>query len=329
MVHYLSADYTSFNGRSTTTDVSVESVDFIRMTPDTTYTFKVRACKKQGASHLYSPWSSTVNKKAPMPTSQGHQEDHTVAYQEDSINSAPGHPSGIPDPATVIRDSISRAVNAWNNATRLNIPAMNLKICEVRSCGTSNHDNKTIKIQTAGETSPGQNNSCGNSVACTKDATPRMGEHIAGIDFILEEPAWWCRGTPDPVTGACPSADHTRIYWTSIERHHNTSVSTSILPAGSPASLYFYIDPIMIHEFGHTFGLHDFYLDPTMAPLVAIMKDVYANTMITAEDIAQLRAIYALHNSFPHSEPVSILVVDGHIGDFAEAVGWLGWGWGR
>ena len=94
---------TSFNGGSTTTDASTETISFIGLTPGATYSFEVRACKKQGMSCLYSPWSTTVNRNAPTPTQLGHQEDHTVEYEVGSITPAPGLPSGIPDPATVIR----------------------------------------------------------------------------------------------------------------------------------------------------------------------------------------------------------------------------------
>ena len=51
----------------------------------------------------------------------------------------------------------------------------------------------------------------------------------------------------------------------------------------------------MIHEFGHTSGLPDFYADNTtgLRGLPAIMDDFHAN-------IAQLRAIYAVHDSASH-----------------------------
>ena len=74
------------------------------------------------------------------------------------------------------------------------------------------------------------------------------------------------------------------------------------MPAGSPPSLYYYIDPIMIHEFGHTFGLPDFYADTTtgLQALPAVMDDPYTNKTPTLEDIEQLRAIYALHEPTEH-----------------------------
>ena len=58
----------------------------------------------------------------------------------------------------------------------------------------------------------------------------------------------------------------------------------------------------MLHEFGQTLGLHDFYDDPTMDHLDAVMDDPYANKTPTAEDIEQLKAIYALHDSSPTSD---------------------------
>ena len=71
--------------------------------------------------------------------------------------------------------------------------------------------------------------------------------------------------------------------------------------ATMPMRYHAYVDRVMLHEFGHTFGLHDFYDDPTMDHLDAVMNDPYTNKTPTAEDIAQLRAMYALHDSSPHS----------------------------
>ena len=40
---------------------------------------------------------------------------------------------------------------------------------------------------------------------------------------------------------------------------------------------------------------------PRWTNLDAVMNDPYTNKTPTAEDIAQLKAIYALHDSSPHS----------------------------
>ena len=57
----------------------------------------------------------------------------------------------------------------------------------------------------------------------------------------------------------------------------------------------------MLHEFGHTLGLPDFYSDST-AKNVLKLKDalMHSGTAIHAEDIAQLEAIYAVHDSIDH-----------------------------
>ena len=52
----------------------------------------------------------------------------------------------------------------------------------------------------------------------------------------------------------------------------------------------------MLHEFGHTLGLPDFYADTTgLKNVVAIMNDSGAARNVKDEDIEQLRAIYILH----------------------------------
>ena len=170
---------TSFSGGSTTADTSAEAISFIGLTPGATYSFKVRACKKQGMSCLYSPWSTTVDREAPEPTQLGHQEDHTVEYEEGTITPAPGLPSGVPDPATVIRGAINDAVANWN-AAAATIAGKNLKICKAGSCGISNHDGGTITVQTESGPNPGLNESCGNSTACTKDSPSPPGRAYSG-----------------------------------------------------------------------------------------------------------------------------------------------------
>ena len=61
----------------------------------------------------------------------------------------------------------------------------------------------------------------------------------------------------------------------------------------NPKTYFLYIDPVMLHEFGHTLGLPDYYADPTMDNLNAVMN---GGGGITTEDIEQLRAIYLLHS---------------------------------
>ena len=262
---------------------TTRAINITRLTPNETYSFKVRACKKIGTSCLYSPWSRTVNANAPAPTQLGHQEDHTVAYQVDTT---------IP---TVIQDSIGLSVAAWTTALGM-IVGKDLKICKVGvgDCDTINHDNKTVTVMTAAETGTDKNTSCGVSVACTFDSPPsRMGDHIKDVELVIEDPAWECRRSITP--GICDSRQHFRIFWTNMGGDHGD-------PGPTAGSVLYHIDPFMIHEFGHTFGLPDFYLDDmtNLKGKPAVMDDVHANRSPTAEDIAQLRAIYAIHEPTEH-----------------------------
>ena len=155
---------TSVNGGTTTADTAAQTIDFVILTPGATYSFKVRACKKQGMSCLYSPWSSTVDREAPRTqTVWTPGRPHRGVRGRVPVTSAPGLPFGVPDPAMVIQGFESLdAVTAWNTATAARaIAGKNLKICEVLACGTSNHDGGTITVQTQAGPNPGQNESCG------------------------------------------------------------------------------------------------------------------------------------------------------------------------
>lgn len=65
-----------------------------------------------------------------------------------------------------------------------------------------------------------------------------------------------------------------------------------------PTRYYVHMGRIMLHEFGHTLGLSDFYLD-TKTGLIGLTNAVmYEGYEIHEEDIERMRAIYSLHT--PH-----------------------------
>ena len=73
--------------------------------------------------------------------------------------------------------------------------------------------------------------------------------------------------------------------------------------ATMPTRYYAYVDRVMLHEFGHTLGLTDFY-SRTRAPRLdgldgelAIMNVHWDAKSIQDTDIAQLDAIYRRHSS--------------------------------
>ena len=205
---------------------------------------------------------------------------------------------------TIIQNSIGRAVAEWTTALGM-IVGKNLKLCEagVGDCDVTNHDNgivtvKTVSINTK-DTNPGDSSKheegCGWSIACIKSDSGGQGNHQGHMSLIFEEPAWQCRR--DQETDVNCTGGHPRIYWTDIEGDHGD-------PGPTVDSEYYFVDIIMIHEFGHTIGLPDFYGDKTgLDRLPAVMYDPYTHRTPNDEDIAQLRAIYAIHESTFHNVP--------------------------
>ena len=305
--------------------ISGQSAEVTSLAPGKTYTFRVRAWTQPDALKFYSPWSDTVDRRAPTPTNIGHQEDHTAAYHVSAITAAPNLPAGVPDPAVIIRDSIDPAVTAWNNAASA-IAGKNLKICEIvdpnnlnnpnnnPDCVASNHDRGIVTVRTVGVNSGSYNEACGNSIACVDPATTPSaagpGPHLSHTALIIEEPAWQARcptagggGDVGPIgntkTSACKQE---RFYWTNVSTDNGTRV---IDPAtNARVGYYAYINAVMVHEFGHTLGLPDFYGPMGQAAglngLRANMDDPYKHQTPTSQDIAQLRAIYAVHESNDH-----------------------------
>jgi len=249
-----------------------------------------------------------VSYRAPEPSHwEGHQEDHTVAYVVGPMPATPpGLPAGVPDPATVISAAIGPAATAWNTAAAA-IVGKNLKICESGSRGCDNHDGGIIMVKTEDtntkDTRPPNHDpdeGCGLSVACVKLGVPSSsasssdgpGNHLRDLWLVIEEPAWQCWDPNAVVGNMCPQ--HFRIYWTD-------NVGQARMSGPHANSAYVHIGAAMIHEFGHTFGILDFGNDPTLKNVPAVMENPHKNRTITDEDIEQLRAIYALHESINHN----------------------------
>lgn len=278
-------------------DIAGETAIVTGLTPDTDYAFRVRAWKIYRGSRLYSLWSDIVRRDGPRPASIGHQEDHTVEYGMGTITAAPNLPAGFPDPVAAIKAAINPAVAAWNTAAAA-ITGKNITICAFGSCAGRNHDGWIVTVKTVvnntkdtGATDgSAHDEGCGRSVACVKASV--ADDHLRGMSLIIEEPAWECRNF-NTMTGNC--GEHAKIYWTDDSSHHEAKIIG--LPFGNPPSYFYYINPTMTHEFGHTLGLHDFYNDRTMDHLTAVMN---THSVIEGEDEKQLRAIYAYHDSASH-----------------------------
>ncbi len=114
---------------------------------------------------------------------------------------------------------------------------------------------------------------------------------MVNMTMVFEEPAYVCSGS------MC--LDPYRIVWTDDQTKDGAPTPSS---TAADQEQYAFIDWVMLHEFGHTLGLPDFYsgstsenYDSRLSLLTAIMNKYWVAKEIKDEDIEQLRAIYGLH----------------------------------
>ena len=261
--------------------ISGESAEVTGLPPDTSYSFSVRSWTQLGGSRVESPWSDTFEKPAPTPTSIGHQADHTVKYVLGTIGNS------------VIENAIGRAVGDW----KLSMLSLGKGLLICSACD----DEFTVTIKAVdnkndatGDPNNDENEGCGGSYACMKpvseDATPlpgvHVGPHMENMFIVFEDPPKSAAET----TAGSGGFTHTVWEWTA----DITKAGMKVPGSKNPERYYAYIDRVMLHEFGRTLGLHDFYADTLMDHLDAVMN---IDNGIRVEDIKQLEAIYLLHSS--------------------------------
>ena len=252
------------------------SADITGLVPDSRYTFKVVATNRFGDS----PESDGLRARTPdLEYWWGHQADHTAKYTKGTIGSS------------IIEDAIQDAAEDWNN--EMVVLNKGLKICDDVdiSCGGANADGGIVTIQTATTTKTNDSGGCGNSYACVQPGTDGNssgpGKHMVNMTMVFEEPAYVCSGS------MC--LDPYRIVWTDDQTKDGDPTPSS---TAADQEQYAFINWVMLHEFGHTLGLPDFYADTsTLQGQIAIMNEHWVAQDIKDEDLEQLKAIYILHTS--------------------------------
>ncbi len=268
-------------------DVSTPlKAEFLGVEPGTSYTFTVRARNAAGLGP-----AAKETRKAPTPAYWwGHQADHTVKYAKGTISNS------------FIKGAIKLGAEAWNT-----MMGHGLLICDDESMGISCNsrmmDGGIVTIKTVATTRDTPSAGCGkNSMACViKDgdgdppASPALapGRHMLDMDMVFEAPGFSCPKDDDE----CDNADQLRIFWT------NDSGKHGMAGLNGSDEVYVYVNYIVIHEFGHTLGMPDFYrgggadvYDDRLAnETPAIMNSPSDAKRVRDKDLEQLNAIYRRH----------------------------------
>ena len=216
-----------------------------------------------------------------QPAARGHLPDHTVVYA--NVMPTIGEPSDLKLVNMVTDTLLASAAAAWTSAA----PSLDLQACNTRCAdSTRNRDGEIFQIDL---TSPGYD--CVNQ-ACVKGLPhPSEGKELEGKIVgtglkILFKPA---------AAG--------------VSRHEWTDDQSKDLRKTDDGRTYYWIGRVMIHEFGHTFGLADRYEGGTHEDLdyYGLMGSTgckesrddpecqAGHNVPKADDIDALKAIYGTH----------------------------------
>ena len=150
---------------------------------------------------------------------------------------------------------------------------------------------------------------CGSASACVVDHIPsqfELSKHLRGIDMRVEDPAYVFYPVHDEQ-GNVVIRRSARVYWVNDESYIGTEkvngkevgkwryrmchADIAVAP-GSAYCAWRYLPGVLMHEFGHTFGLihHD------LNTYKGVMAYGYMYTSPTSVDMGHMRSIYADHS---------------------------------
>lgn len=274
----------SFGGRSTTTTVSTTSVEFMGLTPEALYVFRVRAWKPYGVLRLHSDWSDAFRVRAPTPESAwgAHQADHVGAYSVDASVNEP------------ILSAISPSASHWNSK----LSGTGLSLCNNadQDCKNANIDGDVSPIVVEVSTPDDNTTQCGKSVACVAPQGG-IGKHVENVEVVFKNPPYGCTTDAD----VCRPAEQVVYTWTTDPSKDHTDVGKAHQNfPNAGRHLYIHAGHLMLHELGHILAAPDFYSDSTsglMAEKPAIMNIHWEAHTVQNTDVQQLIAIYRTHTS--------------------------------
>lgn len=239
-----------------------------------------------------------------------HQADNIVGYEIAAANKAtPAH-----------KTAIAIAATAWNTAISGATPALYAGVCEkdVDNCSVAlnnvdspqpklNLDDKYARIKfiqgnpdNTGDNETGKYtyDDCGSAVACVSDHTSYLPfqRHKRDMTMVIEEPAYEYGVRRNPHS-QITERYKIWVHWVNDTAYTNgykwqpdlCSNSDDITPPqGVAYCAWYYLPSIIMHEFGHTFGI------PYHAG-TGLMAYPHTNALPNDSDLGQIRSIYSQH----------------------------------
>ena len=200
-------------------------------------------------------WTIT---RDPPPEGYGHQHDHTVGYDRSQL---PSSDIGI----DVFNTAFIAAV-LWNNESYVST-------CSVPCSDNQDGSVITVVIQDPNGPDPCEDEPQPGKIEARAACVHYVGDHV---DFQIVDAK---------VVVMNPPFEAKRPFeWTRV-----SSLDGEDVP-GVVGMRYIFLDPVMVHEFGHAFGLLDY--GPSYNGIMNLTSH-----SITSQDRVKLREIYASHRA--------------------------------
>ena len=254
-----------------------DTINVIGLVPGTDYTFSVRGRNAAG----FGPAATSTEITAPVPKSLWgrHLADHQVKFTYSASNVT----------NEIIEKSATSTPDKWIEAMeRLGMELQICSDCEDRFTVTIrqvNNNNDSYEFIRGPDGNCGWSFGCVGWLSADGEMSDHVGPHLGDMYIKIEDPPVW-------IPRDDPDADPAYYKWTFDRDLHREPIRDVNPDDDTAPTRYYWIDRVMLHEYGHTLGLDDYYDDDSMDHLVAMMN---ISLDITDEDIEQLRAIYIRH----------------------------------